>query len=303
MRIGRIHSWKKVLAQLLLLVAPTVLFFFYLLWDLNRFYTILQNDWVKQGCYFMAGIVITTVFYAWRFRFVTTAAILFLAYYGIYKWVGSISIGEFDAFYLSVQFIVFTFLFSLGWIAGFGFSRNKYFTIFWSVLLLVTQIVVVSKTSDIKVNLLISAFAPVLAYAFYIIYTAELIRNMNEDETHFAWFIIKRITGFLLVLLVMFLVIFNIFKNDFKAIEKEWGNGQANYDKGDSKSENMNQQNKDGSMGNKDQTKLSGSLSKDKQLIYQAGAGIVADSDPASVPTALSSLSRSLRREATSQQR
>ena len=270
MRIGKVHSWKKVLAQLILLVLPTVLFFFYLLWDLNRFYTILENEWIRQGCYFMAGIVITTVFYAYRFRFITTAAILFLIYYGIYKYVGSISIGEFDAFYLSVQFIIFTFLFSLGWLTGFGFSRSKYFTIFWSVLLLVTQIIVVSKTTDIKVNVLISAFAPVLAYSFYIIYTAELIRNMNDDETRFGWFIIKRITGFLLVLLVMFLVIFNIFKNDFKAIEKEWGNAQAKYDKGDSKGENMNQKDKDGNMSNKDQTKLSGSLSKDKQLVFVA---------------------------------
>ncbi len=270
MAIKRIHSWKKVIAQLILLVAPTVLFFFYLLWDVNRFYTILENDWIHQGYYFMAGIVITTVFYAWRFRFITTAAVLFWFYYSIYKYVGSISVGEFDAFYLSVQFIVFIFLFSLGWLAGFGFSRTRYFTILWSVLLLVLQIVVVSKTTDVKVNVLISAFAPVLAYSFYIIYTAELIRNMNEEETKFWWFIFKRVSGFLLVLLVMFLVLFNIFKSDFATIEKKWGNAQANYNKGDANSENMNQQDKDGGIGNKDQTKLSGSLSKDKQLIFVA---------------------------------
>ena len=270
MKIGRVHSWKKVLAQLLLLALPTVIFFFYLLWNLNRFYTILENEWLKQGCYFMVGIVIATVFYAWRFRFITTVALLVLIYFGIYHYVGSITVGEFDAFYLSVQFIVFIFLFSAGWLAGFGFSRSKYFTIFWSVLLLTVQIVVVSKTSDIKVNALISAFAPVLAYSFYIIYTAELIRNMNEDETRFSWFIIKRITGFLLVMLVMFLVIFNFFKSDFKAIEKEWGNAQANYDKGNDKKENMNQTDAHGNMSNKDQTKLSGSLSKDKQLVFVA---------------------------------
>ncbi len=270
MKIGRVYSWKKVVAQLLLLVVPAVVFFFYLLWDVNRFYTILQNDWVKQGCYFTTGIVVANVFYSWRFRFVSTAGVLFLFYYAIYKYIGSISVGEFDSFYLSVQFIVFTFLFSLGWLAGFGFSRSRYFTIFWSVLLLVIEIVVVSKTADVKINVLISAFAPVLAYSFYTIYTAELIRNMNEEETRFGWFITKRITGFLLVLLVMFLVVFTVFKNDFKAIEKEWGNAQANYNKGDGKSENMNQQDKDGGISNKDQTKLSGSLSKDKQLVFVA---------------------------------
>ncbi len=182
------------------------------------------------------------------------------------------SVGEFDAFYLSVQFMVFTAIFSLGWMVGFGFSRSKYFTIFWSILLLVLQIVVVSKTTDIKVNTLISAFAPVLVYSLNIIYTAELIRNMNDDEPRFAWFILKRLSSFLLVLLVLFLAVFYVFQNDFKAVEKEWGNSKANYDgkKGGKDSESMNQQNKDGSLSNKDQTKLSGSLNKDKRLVFVA---------------------------------
>lgn len=270
MKIGRIHSWKKVVAQLTLLIIPTALFFFYLLWNLNRYYSILQNEWTKQGCYYLVGLVFTTVFYSYRFRFFTTAFVLFLAYYFLYRYVGNASIGEFDGFYLSIQFIVFTFLFSLGWVSGFGFSRSRYFTIIWSVLLLTTQIIVVSKTTEIKTDLLIAAIAPVIAYSFYIIYTSELIRTMNEAEPRFTWFLAKRILGFLLVVLVILLGLFTVFKSDFKAIEKEWGNAQAKYDKGDGKSENMNQKDHDGNMSNKDQTKLSGSLSKDKQLVFVA---------------------------------
>jgi hypothetical protein len=270
MSIGKVHSWKKMLAQLLLLALPTAIFFFYLLWDLNRFYNILQNDWLKQGTYFTVGLTVAITFYAYRFRFITTAAVVFSVCYLIYKSLGNATFGEFDAFYFSIQFLIFTILFSVGWLSGFGFSRSKYFTIAWSVLLLVLQIVVVSKTTDIKVNVLINAFAPVLAYSFYIIYTAELIRNMNEDEPHFAWFIIKRMFGFGLVVLVLFLAIFSLFMNDFKAIEKEWGGAQGNYDKGKGNSESMNQTDKNGFVRNKDQTKLSGSLSKDKPLVFVA---------------------------------
>ncbi len=75
MKIGRIHGYKKVLAQLLLLVLPTAVLSFYVLWDLNRFYAVLQNDWLLQGVYFSAGLALSTVFYAYRFRFVSTLAV------------------------------------------------------------------------------------------------------------------------------------------------------------------------------------------------------------------------------------
>lgn len=271
MRIGRVHSWKKMLAQLLLLAVPTAALAFYVLWDANQFYKILQNDWIKQGLYFAAGLATGIIFYSWRFRFLPTAAILFAVYYFTYKMVGNASIGEFDAFFASVQFMIFALLFSLGWIAGFGFSRSRYFTIFWSVFLLVVQIIMVSKTaSDIKANVLIRDFAPVLAYAFYIIYTAELIRNMNEDQRGFAWFVGKRMIGFGLVMLLLLLGIFSLFQKDFKAIEKDWGGGQAKYDKNGGNSEKMTKENKDGSISNKDQTRLTGGLNKGKRLVFVA---------------------------------
>ncbi len=135
---------------------------------------------------------------------------------------------------------------------------------------MVSQIVVVSKTTEIRADVLINAFVPVLAYAFYIIYSAELIRNMNEDETRFSFFIFKRIGGFAVLLLVLFLILFSLFGGNFKAIEKEWGGSKAQQGKGDDNSEAMTKKDKDGFVSNKDQTKLSGSLSKDKQLIFVA---------------------------------
>ena len=269
MQIGKVHSWKKVIAQIVLLAIPTALLAFYVIWNANRYYNILENDWIKQGCYFTAGIVVAIIFYSYRFRFITTALLLFLIYYIAYKILGNFTVGEFDAFFASVQFLLFAILFSVGWITGYGFSRSRYYTIFWSVLLLCVQIVVVSKTTEFNANDLISAFAPVLAYAFYIIFTAELIRNMNDDK-NFGWFIGKRMVGFGVLLIVLLLAILNIFKQDFTAIEKEWGNAKANYDKNKEGSESMTKKNKDGSISNKDQTRLTSSLNKGKRLVFVA---------------------------------
>lgn len=271
MGLAKIHSLKKVSAQLILLAVPTALLIFYLLWRLNQYYSILENHWLNQGLYFFAGSVLALIFYAFRFRFLTTTLVLLFIQYFIYRSLGSINVSEFDSFYFSIQFLVFSILFYCGWLAGYGFSRSRYFTIFWSVLLLVIQIVIVSKTSDIHVDILINAFIPVLAYAFYIIYTSELIRNMNEEETRFGLFIVKRLAGFAVFILILFLVVLSVFMNDFKAIEKEWGGGtQSGQDKGTEKSESMTQKDDGGGVKNKDQSKLAGSLSKDKELIFVA---------------------------------
>src|SRR6476620_3179043 len=107
MKIGKVHSVKKMIAQLLLLGVPTAILFFYLLWDINRFYDILENNWIEQGIYFSSGLGISLVSYAFRFRFLTTAAIIFSLCYCFYKLSGYFAFGEFDAFYLSIQFLIF----------------------------------------------------------------------------------------------------------------------------------------------------------------------------------------------------
>src|SRR6476646_1775038 len=269
MTIGKVHSWKKIIAQEILLTIPTVVLACYLLWNMNRFYDILQNEWLKQGSYFAAGIFFAIIFYGYRFRFITTSILLFLVYYIAYKVLGNFTVGEFDAFFASVQFLLFAILFSVGWLTGYGFSRSRYYTIFWSALLLCVQIIFVSKTSDFRAGSIITAFAPILAYAFYIIFTAELIRNMNEDDKRFGWFIAKRMLGFAVVVIALLLAVLYVFNDQFNTIEKEWGGAQPNYDK-NGNSESMTKKNKDGSISNKDQTRLTSSLSKGKRLVFVA---------------------------------
>jgi hypothetical protein len=85
MAIGKVHSWKKVIAQIVLLGIPTATLLFYIIWKANSFYNILQNDWVIQGSYFALGIVAAIIFYSYRFRFLTTSLLLLVIYFMAYK--------------------------------------------------------------------------------------------------------------------------------------------------------------------------------------------------------------------------
>lgn len=271
MDIEKKHSLKKLILQLLLLAAPTVIFVSFILWRLNNFYTILENEWLSQGVYFLIGSFTALLFFSFKFRFITTTLIVFGINYFIYVLLQNINIGEFDSFFVSVKFYIFSILFSIGWLVGYAFSRSKYLTITWSAAILISEIVLISKTSDFTVNALLNGLIPILVYTFYLIYTAELIRNLNEDEKRLGIFIAKRLGTFAIVLLVLFIAILSLFKNNFTAIEKDWGGGAANKEgKGKENSESMTKKDKDGGVSNKDQTKLTGSLNKDKNLVFVA---------------------------------
>ncbi|MES2132300.1 MAG: transglutaminase-like domain-containing protein [Bacteroidota bacterium] len=271
MSIGKVHSLKKMLFQLILLVVPTVVFICFILWRLNNYYTILQNEWLTQGLYFASGCIASLMLFRYRFRFVTSSLLVFLCNYLIYVSLQTINFGEFDSFYITVKFYIFLILFTVGWLVGYGFSRSKYITIVWSVILLIVEIVLISKTSDITASALLGGIIPVLVYAFYIIYTTGLIRNLNEDEASFTWVISKRISAFALLLLALFIAIITLFTGNFKAIEKQWGGAKSQEDKeGKGSGESMTQKGKNGGVENKDQSKLTGSLSKDKQLLFVA---------------------------------
>ncbi len=268
MSIGRVHSWKKLVAQLVLLAVPTAILMFYLLQNVNATEALLQNDWFNQGVYFSTAMAGALVFYSFRFRVITTLPILVIILYLLYRFSPALAVGEFDGLTIQVKVEIFGILVTAGWLAGTGFARWRFYTIFWALLLLGIEIYAVSRSSNITASALITGFAPILAYAFYIIYMAELIRNMSKDEKYFSWFVLKRVFGFFVMIAVLLLGLYYFFQKDFKAIEKEYG-GQGSYqEKGNS--ESMTKNNKDGSISNKDQTKLTGSLSKDQRLVFVA---------------------------------
>jgi transglutaminase-like putative cysteine protease len=267
MRIEKLHSNKKIAAQLLLLIIPACVLGAYMLWHINQYYTVLNNQWLKHSVFLAAGLVTGSIFYNYRFRFISTFIPLIVLLLIISKIISITFTGEFSAFYAATNFFIFSFLFTAGWLIGWGFARLRYFPILLSSVLLVIQIIVVSKTTDITAQKLIIAFAPVLVFALYIIYVAELVKNMNEDEPAFAWFIGKKLFGFAIVASLLLIMIFSVFNKEFKAIEKEFG-GQGKQN--DQDKETLTKQNKDGSVSNKKEMGMSGGVKTSKRLVFIA---------------------------------
>ena len=116
--------------------------------------------------------------------------------YIVHAIINNTVVGEFNTPLAIMAYRIYASLFFTGWLCGYGFSRSKIFMIIWSLLLLVLQIIVVSKIAEIKSGIIIAAFVPVVAYALYILYTAELINNMNEADSRPGFFILKRMALF-----------------------------------------------------------------------------------------------------------
>nr|MCU0396028.1 hypothetical protein [Chitinophagaceae bacterium] len=222
MLAGRIHSRKKEWAQYLLLGIPTALLAGYAIELANRYLALLENQWLEQTALFAAGMVAAFALFARRYRFVPITALLVLAAVLTGRFISSGKIGEFDAFFWNVRYSTGALFFFLGWIAGYGFSRARFFSIAWSVFLLAVMAVVIATLQVVDTNLIIITYAPMLVYTFYIIYTSELIRNLNEDDPSLLWQITKRLAGFAFIMLLLVYALMNQFKPQFEAAEKEW---------------------------------------------------------------------------------
>ncbi|MEO8765207.1 MAG: transglutaminase domain-containing protein [Ginsengibacter sp.] len=257
-----------MISRIFLVMVPAVVIGAYMLWHLNEYYAVLQSQWFTESLFMGAGLITGCIFYSFRFRFITTLLPLLIIAFIISKIVSNIYTGEFIAFYAITKFYIFSFLFVTGWLCGWGFARLRWFPVILSTLLMLAQIVVVSNTSDITAQKLLVALAPVLVFAFYVIYTAELIRNMNDEEPQFTWFLIKKLSGFAIVAGLILLLVLSYFKKDFTAVEKEYGGGKG--EKQEPNKESLTKENKDGTVSNKKEMGLSGGRNSTKRLVFIA---------------------------------
>lgn len=220
-------SLSKVLAQLLFIVLPSSLIVFFILWNSNQYFSILKEQWVSQGIYFTLGIVISTIIHQFRVRFLTLFLLLLLALLTIFKGIETISVGEFDSFFLSVQFIVFAYLFSFGWLVGWGLLRVNLFVIVFSGLLLIISLFLISRINDLTIGRVLSYLVPILFYATYIIFTTETIKNAQSDRPAFWWRLAVRLIGFsLLMLLLIGASTWIMYKSLSEKVEEYGGNGK-----------------------------------------------------------------------------
>lgn len=266
---GKLNS---VLAKIAFLLLPTIVLCYFLIWNANQYYSILNDQSFKQTLYLGIGMIGATVFFSFRFRFLPPTLILFLVLVLIYNGIDALSFGEFDAFFKSVQFLFFAILLSAGWLIGWGFSRLKYFPIFIASLFLITCIFILSKQNELfllsnkeaGIREYAFLFGPIILYTFYIIFTATLIRNHENTGVKIWWILLKRLVIFILFAILVLSGILFLQKNSIKETIAEFGGGGKNG------KNSMLKKNKDNSFDLKDYTKLSGSLGRSNELLFAA---------------------------------
>jgi transglutaminase-like putative cysteine protease len=222
---------KQLFRQILFLCIPTIFVIYILIYTTsNHFPLFNHSQHLLETAYFACGIIAAIVFHSFRFRFLPSFITLILLFAGISFFLDNFASGEFDSFFLLIDFLLFRALFIAGWICGWGFSRTKYFPAILSTLLLSAGIIITSLSGKTDISYMLKNFVPALVYAFYIIFMNELLRNTDEKELR-SW--IKPVKGFLLysaaMLLILFLT-FHIFHHEIKTLEVKWVEGTIKND-------------------------------------------------------------------------
>jgi protein-glutamine gamma-glutamyltransferase len=243
--VNKSNSISRILGQFLFLLLPTIIVVLFILWNSNQYFSLLKEQWYWQTCYFSIGLIISFHLYQTRLRFLPSASILAFILFSVYQLIDHFAIGEFDSFFLSVQFLVFAYLFFAGWLIGWGLQRVGFFSIILSGLLIIICIYLISKTGEITISKLLQYFSPVVIFGIYQIYTHQLFRSETDFDRRFWWKFSKRFIVFISMLLLVFGGVVYFMYDEIKERVEEYG-GQ-----GKEGENQMLKNNKDGTVENK----------------------------------------------------
>ncbi len=278
MNIQRATPVNELLARLIFLIFPTALVCYFLLWNAHDYFGIIgdlhsglfsflpaqTNMTLELTLFVAAGMVASALIYSFRFRFIPVfAAVLFLLYL-VYKGLDNMGGGEFDAFFISVQFRTFSILFITGWLLGWGFVRLRYWSVFISAVLLCSCIYLIAKANTDTVNRLLGTFSPALLYSVYIIFTSEQVYNYKDKSQKFWWFLFRRTLIFGLLSLFILGGIVYLMRAEIKDTVANYGGG------GKAGKNSMLKKNKDNTFDLEQYSRLSSTLGRSNELLFCA---------------------------------
>lgn len=264
MNIDRATTVNELLAKLIFLLLPTAVISYFMLVAANQYFSILNNEATRQALYLTGGMAAGALFYAFRFRFLPTFVILVICLFSVYKGLDKYTTGEFDSFFISVQFQVFAILFTAGWLTGWGFIRLRYWSVLLSAVILCSCIPLIAKENTSSIYNLLQAFAPAVLYSVYIIFAAEQIYNYKDKSKKFWWFLTRRLLAFGILALLLLGGVVYLMRGEIKETV-------ANYGGGGQQGENsMLQKNKDGTFDLKNYSRLRSSLGRNNELLFCA---------------------------------
>lgn len=270
MPIAKRYTLAQSILQWLLILLPTTALIAYILWDAKDYFSFPQMPWILWGSYFAAGGTLSIFLYRYRYRFITISAVLFLLCNFIYYYIKNNSAGEFDGFLLSLQFLSFSIFFCVGWIAGYGLTRSRWFAITWSILLGGLWIGLQTSIRTFSTAIIWQTFLPIALYTGYIIYMQLLLGIAVNKAEKPRTVLLPRLLLFLCILLGVGITVFWIFKKDINEVAKIWEDkGSKSDQKG--KAGSLVKEGPDGTIQKQGGMGLEGSQSgKKKELVFVA---------------------------------
>lgn len=228
MRNSPIHSASRFFAQLLFIVLPVAFITCLLLYNAHLYFSIVKGQWLQQTIYFSCGMVLAFLLAKSRLRFIPIFAALLASFFSVYALLDNYAFGEFDGFFISVQFLVFAYLFSAGWCVGWMLERVRFANILLAGLYAAVAMFLIAKTGDFtNVETFIRFLTPVALFSMYMLFIGEAIRHNKESGWKFWFHFTKRLLAFVLLFVCLYsLVIYAMYPNIKEKLEEYGRDGK-----------------------------------------------------------------------------
>jgi len=210
----------QLLIRWVFVVVPAAVIGYVTLAFVNFSYTSHTSSIVTQAVVFGTALTVAYSLYFFRARWIVTFLLLWLAYWLVNRAIVKLP-GEFDVFYATAKFQLYSALFLLGWLFGFLLVRVNYSFVILFGILVVPTLVVISNTIDVSLSYILLHLVPVAAYGLYMLFLSPLLTEPVEMDVKKSARLFFRFSLFLLLVILAFVFADRIFKKDLKAVERE----------------------------------------------------------------------------------
>ncbi|MDW3195721.1 MAG: transglutaminase-like domain-containing protein [Cytophagales bacterium] len=265
---------KNLFLGLILLVLPTLIVSYPLLNYISEHYSLLFINTGRLVTVFGGAMVLAFALHSTRLRFFIVFGALLVVLYFIYQSIVFFPFDEFDSYYIASRFRINATLFVLGWFAGFGIARWRYFLIIYALLVLTISAIALSSVGVYDANQLSWLIAPPVLYVFYVLFAKELLNSIRHQSQVNYGKILLRIAVFCSILFLFFWGTTELLQNKFSELDQELqaqqngeGEGGSNEDRQD---DNMMDRNEKDQFRLKDYTELRPRLRQSEELLFTA---------------------------------
>jgi hypothetical protein len=222
------HKFKLLIARIAFQIVPALLILHFLfrqqvhqatdslipssIFSINRY-----GNWeiVSFITLFIAlGAAISASLYSFRLRFLPgLLLVVVLGMFG-FQLISSLAVAEFDTFFLTAQFLLFSGCFLVGWLFGWGFVRVRLFSLIYSLVVSAIAIVLLSGQYQTLSPVVFGVnIAVVFIYVVYALFTEEIFKQYQ----HFIRVLVRRLIVANLIVTACCALIFYLLFNSFSA--------------------------------------------------------------------------------------